>query len=86
MYLGGAPVLKSDFLGGGASVPFAAWCVRVFVFLTLFLLSALCHFQTQYGCTAMIAAAHAGHTECVRLLLDAGADKNAKACVRGLRH
>lgn len=50
----------------------------------------------QDGCTALIRAARNGHTECARLLLDAGAVKEAKdkvcidgsprgvlACVRG---
>ena len=30
------------------------------------------------GDTALMAAAEKGHTECVRLLLDSGADKEAK--------
>jgi ankyrin repeat protein len=36
----------------------------------------------QNGQNALIRAAMGGHTDCVRLLLDAGADKNAKTKVR----
>ena len=36
----------------------------------------------QSGYTALIYAAHYGRADCARLLLDAGADKNAKANVR----
>jgi hypothetical protein len=36
----------------------------------------------QGGWTALIRAARFGHTDCVRLLLDAGADKEAKDHVR----
>ena len=35
------------------------------------------------GRTALILAAKEGNTECVRLMLNAGADKNAKDKVRG---
>jgi ankyrin repeat protein len=35
------------------------------------------------GWTALIRAAMHGHADCVRLLLDAGADKEAKNDVRG---
>jgi ankyrin repeat protein len=38
--------------------------------------------RTQSGCTALIYAAANGHADCARLLLDAGADKNAKDVVR----
>ena len=34
--------------------------------------------RAQFGCTALIYAAQNGHANCARLLLDAGADKNAK--------
>ena len=34
------------------------------------------------GGTALIYAAHEGHADCARLLLDAGADKEAKDPVR----
>jgi hypothetical protein len=37
----------------------------------------------QDGWTALILAAEYDHADCVRLLLDAGADKNAKTRVRG---
>ncbi len=36
----------------------------------------------QNGYTALICAAMNGHVDCARLLLDAGADKNAKNNVR----
>ncbi len=36
----------------------------------------------QNGYTALIEAAHKGHADCVRLLIDAGADKDAKDEVR----
>jgi ankyrin repeat protein len=42
-------------------------------------------FSAQYGWTALIWAARYGYAECVRLLLDAGADKNAKTDVRASR-
>jgi hypothetical protein len=38
-----------------------------------------CEFDSQQGWTALIWAARQGHVDCVRLLIDAGADKNAKA-------
>ncbi len=34
--------------------------------------------DSQSGSTALFLASDAGHTECVRLLIDAGADKEAK--------
>ena len=37
----------------------------------------LCYFNIQEGYTALIRAADNGKTECVRLLLDGGADENA---------
>ena len=49
------------------------------------------HTRAQIESTALIRAAEEGHADCVRLLLDAGADKNAKdnvrasAGVRGVR-
>ena len=36
------------------------------------------HFQTQNGCTALISAAELGHIDCVRLLVEAGADVNTQ--------
>ena len=39
--------------------------------------------ETQRGCTALIRAAEAGSTDCVRLLLERGADTTAKENVRG---
>ncbi len=40
--------------------------------------------RAQNGNTALIWAGYKGHKECARLLLDAGADKNAKNNVRAL--
>ena len=42
--------------------------------------SALTH--TQKGFTALICAAEKGHLECLKALLEAGADKDAKTLVR----
>ena len=39
-------------------------------------------FSSQTGSTALIQAAERGRADCVRLLLDAGADKNAHDKVR----
>jgi ankyrin repeat protein len=38
--------------------------------------------ESQYGWTALIFAADGGHADCARLLIDAGADKEAKDSVR----
>jgi hypothetical protein len=38
--------------------------------------------RTQDGRTALMCASESGQTDCVRLLLDAGADMNAKDKVR----
>ena len=38
--------------------------------------------DTQDGSTALIRAAEYGRTDCVRLLVDGGADKDAKDIVR----
>ena len=38
--------------------------------------------DSQYGDTALICAAYWGRAECVRLLIDAGADKDATNNVR----
>ncbi len=37
----------------------------------------------QFGWTALICAGYHGRMECARLLIDAGADKNATCRVRG---
>ena len=42
--------------------------------------------HTQSGWTALMCAAHNGHAECVRLLVAAGADKNATDHVRDCDH
>ena len=38
--------------------------------------------HAQSGCTALICAARFGHADCVRILVDAGADMNVQAEVR----
>ena len=38
--------------------------------------------RAQDGSTALMCAGYSGQADCARLLLDAGADKNAKANVR----
>jgi ankyrin repeat protein len=40
----------------------------------------------QYQDTALTDAAHNGHADCVRLLVEAGADKEVKSNVRDLVH
>ncbi len=42
----------------------------------------LCFIISQHGTTALMFAALVGHTECVRLLLNAGADRRAHDNVR----
>ena len=44
----------------------------------------LCHCDLQDGSTALICSALCGHADCVRLLLDSGASKEAKTSVRRL--
>jgi hypothetical protein len=41
------------------------------------------HTDAQLGVTALICSARHGRADCARLLLDAGADKNATINVRG---
>ena len=41
--------------------------------------------RAQFGATALMRAADNGRADCMRLLLDAGADKNAKDRVRAMR-
>jgi hypothetical protein len=60
-------------------------------FTISFLICCLGHvgfgeFDSQFGDTALIRAAWHGHAECVRLLIDAGADKDAKSNVRHWSH
>jgi hypothetical protein len=42
-------------------------------------------FQSQRGCTALILASELGSTECVRLLLESGADHGIKDNVRHVK-
>ena len=49
---------------------------RSFVVLTC--CHCIVYIHAQDGVTALISAAYAGRTDCVRLLLDVGADKNAQ--------
>ena len=41
--------------------------------------------NSQFRFTALIRAAQAGHVDCMRVLLDVGADKDAKEYVRPAR-
>ena len=43
-------------------------------------------YPTQDGCTALMLAAADGYPFCIRLLLEAGANKGAKDAVRGVFH
>ncbi len=45
-------------------------------------IGTLTHTLSQGGWTALMRAAIEGHADCVRLLLDAGADKDARHNVR----
>jgi ankyrin repeat protein len=47
------------------------------------MLSRPAHIGTQSGRTALIRAANGGHTDCARLLLEGGANVDAKSNVRG---
>ena len=51
--------------------------------MTVFVLLYLC--SQLDGPTALNLAAENGHTECVRLLVESGADREAKEYVRGAR-
>ena len=42
------------------------------------------HLSLQRGETALMMASHAGHMECVQVLLDKGADVNMKDMVSGV--
>ena len=55
------------------------WCVCVFDCERLVLAT---HSNMQRGNTALIISARDGRADCVRLLLDGGADKDAKNNVR----
>ncbi len=54
-----------------------SFCMHMLLFI-------FCKNRPQNGFTALIHAAMRGHIECVRLLLDAGADKEGKDEVRGI--
>jgi hypothetical protein len=57
------------------------WCLDLFLCLFLRRLHHLVS-HTQNGSSSLMWAAACGHAVCVRLLLDAGADKEAKNNVR----
>jgi hypothetical protein len=60
-------------------------CLRLLSFfvrvMLVALLRAVAH-NAQYGSVALMYAAREGHADCVRLLIDAGADKDASNNVR----
>ena len=58
-------------------VPFMIGCGMIAIFLKS---------QMQSDCTALICASRAGHTECVRLLVEAEADKELRDHVRLFSH
>ncbi len=60
-------------------LPFGPWSA---VYLSRFIHACKCFNQLQRGDTALIAAAASGFSDCVRLLLEAGADKDGKYRVR----
>ena len=54
-------------------------CAR---YVEIYIQSRWCFVQSQFGWTALIWAAANGHVDCVRLLIDAGADTDASDNVR----
>ncbi len=58
------------------AITFIVLCVRCWRFVRDF------ESDSQVGWTALMDAAAYGHADCVRLLIDAGADKEAKSDVR----
>jgi hypothetical protein len=58
--------------------------IIVSVFAMSLILCSVCGGKSdlQGGNTALIYAASSGHADCVRLLIDAGANKDAKTNVR----
>lgn len=47
-------------------------------------LAAHLRVKMQVGDTALICAAEKGHIDCLRMLLESGADKEARGGVRGV--
>ena len=74
-----ASVLKDGFVGR-LFLPHSSLIVPLIFSLSLS--ASLAQSHTQDGQTALICAAREGHMNCARLLLDAGADKEAKNNVR----
>ncbi len=66
-----------------APIVFACACCNVLLLRRLFW-NTRARARAQFGQTALILAAGEGHVNCVRLLLDAGADKEAKNVVRAM--
>jgi ankyrin repeat protein len=56
--------------------------VRCYVFQNLLMFCCVITTPAQRGWTPLISAALNGYADCVHLLLNAGADKNAKTGVR----
>jgi hypothetical protein len=64
---------------------FSLLCIAFLEFLS-YLYEWLAHLdQKQLGRTALTYAVLGGHTDCARLLIDSGADKEVKDDVRGIR-
>jgi hypothetical protein len=77
----------TDLIGKGADTEFKNKVRRMLSLFSsyhdLLMYCCVCTLGiSQYGYTALISAAGKGHADCVRLLLDAGADKNAFDKVR----
>ncbi len=85
----------ATLLGSAVRIIVLSFVSRPMIFLSVFgllrarsvFLSVVSYiFQAQIGWTALMFAARAGHTECVRLLLELGADKVVKDYVRDLHY
>ncbi len=74
------PIQLSNFFHLFCS--FCIICVFRYVLVIACGGGTLAHTGAQGGWTALMRAARLGHADCARLLLDAGADKNAKGEVR----
>ena len=45
----------------------------------------ICHFRLQLGKTSLILASERGHVECIKMLLESGAQANQQDNVSGYR-
>jgi hypothetical protein len=65
--------------------PFESHCLSSIIIISLFQINFFVRIGTraQYEMTALMWAAYNGHADCVRLLMEVGADKEARDKVRG---